>query len=247
MVNPLDNISIVLVEPASPGNVGATARVLKNTGITRMVLVKPCAWDTPEARWLAHGADDILAASQVFEDLSSAVAQAHLVVGATHRLGRFREVDSHPREALAAVAAQAHHHRIAVVFGREKDGLWRRELQLCHQLIRFPTAVAYPSLNLSHAVLMFAYELFYALKITRPAPVRKLVTAQEREHLYRHLAAALTAIEFKPFNDDSHNFDRVLRRFFNRAPLELRDTLVIHKICSQIEKYASRHGGGPRS
>jgi TrmH family RNA methyltransferase len=219
--------------------------VLKNTGLARLVLVNPCAWDTPEARWLAHGAEDILAASQVFPDLASAVASEHLVIGATHRLGRFRDVNSHPRQALAEVAAQAHEHRVAVVFGREKDGLWRRELQLCHQLIRFPTAVKYPSLNLSHAVLVFAYELFHAVRVTRAAPSLRLATAEEREHLYRHLGAALTAIEFKPFNDDPGNFDRVLRRFFNRAPLERRDAMVIHKICSQIEKYAARHAPRP--
>ena len=30
-MNPLDNVKVVLVEPAAPGNIGSTARVLKNT------------------------------------------------------------------------------------------------------------------------------------------------------------------------------------------------------------------------
>ena len=240
-MNPLDNISVVLVEPATPGNIGATARVLKTTGISRLVLVNPGEWDTPETRWMAHGSEDILDSCQVFENLPAAVADAHIVIGTTHRLGRFRDVFSRPREAIAAIAPQAYHHQIALVFGREKDGLWRRELQYCHQLIRFPSATSYPSLNLSHAVLLFTYEFFHALQDAQPLPPRKLATATDRELLYKHIGEAMETIEFKPYNADPNNFARVLRRFFGRAPLEKRDVMVIHKICGAIQKFATRY------
>ena len=240
-MNPLDNITVVLVEPASPGNIGATARVLKNTGISRLALVNPGQWDVPEARWLAHGSEEILDACQVFPDLPSAVAQAHLVVGTTHRIGRFREVLSTPRQAMTELATQAHHHRIALVFGREKDGLWNNELRCCHQLVRIPTAAPYPSLNLSHAVLVFTYELYHALKITEAAPHRHLITASEQERLHQHLMEALEAIEFHPYNDDPDNFARVLQRLLNHLSLERRDAMVIHRICRQIQKFAARH------
>jgi len=239
-MNPLDNVKVVLVEPAVPGNIGASARVLKNTGISRLALVNPGAWDTPEARWLAHGSEEILDRCEIHPDLPSALADAQLVVGTTHRVGRLRQVNSSPRSAIAQLAAQAHHHRIAVVFGREKDGLWRSELQHCHQLIRFPSAVAHPSLNLSHAVLLFTYELFTELRTTRPAPRRDLATAAERDHLHLHLSLVLGRIGFKPFNDDPANFSRVLHRFLNRSQIERLDALVIHKICSQIEKFAAQ-------
>ena len=152
-MNPLDNIRVVLVEPATPGNIGATARVLKTTGINQLALVNPGAWDTPQARAFAHGAGDILDGSQVFPSLAAAVADCHIVVGTTHRQGRFRTVTSTPDSLIDQLASQVHHRRIALVFGRERDGLWHEELALCHQVLRFPTAVAYPSLNLSHAVL----------------------------------------------------------------------------------------------
>jgi len=240
-VNPLDNIRIVLVEPATPGNVGATARVLKNTGISRLVLVNPGTWDTPEARWMAHGSEEILDACEIYPDLPRAVADAHLVVGTTHRVGRFREVISTPREAIFQIASLAHHHQVAVVFGREKDGLWKGELLHCHQVIRFPSAVSYPSFNLSHAVLLSTYELFTAVQKVRPASRQNLASAVEREQLFRHLEEALAAIEFRPYNDDSRNFTRVIRRFFNKILLDKRDVRVIHRICGQIGKFAARH------
>lgn len=240
-MNPLHNIRIVLVAPGTPGNIGAVARVMKTTGMRHLVLVNPGAWDTPEARWMAHGSGDVLDSCEVVDDLATAVAPAHIVVGTTHRLGRFRDVNSEPRQAIAALAPHAYHHQIALVFGREKDGLWRSELRHCHQLLRFPSAVSFPSLNLSQAVLLFAYEFFHALQEARPAPPSDLATAVEREHLYRHLGEALEAIEFRPYNDDSTNFGRTVRRVFSRILLERRDVMVVHKICRQIERFASRH------
>lgn len=241
-MNPLDNVKVVLVEPAAPGNIGSTARVLKNTGISRLALVNPGNWNTPEARWLAHGSEEILDGCELHLDLPSALAEAQIVVGTTHRLGRLRQVSSAPRDAIAELASMAHHHQIAVVFGREKDGLWRNELQHCHRLIRFPTAVSHPSLNLSHAVLLFAYELFTALRTARPAPRRDLASAAERQHLHLHLSRSLGKIGFRPFNDDPENFARVLHRFLNRSQIEQLDAVVLHKICNQIEKFAANRG-----
>ncbi len=236
----LRNVQIVLVEPASPANIGGTARVLKTTGISQLALVAPPEpWDVPETRWVAHASGDILDACQVYPDLASAVADSHVVVGTTHRTGRFREVESDPRRVLAELAALTHHHRISLVFGRERDGLWRDELLLCHRLLRFPLAVSYPSLNLSHAVLLFAYELYTAVQAAPPAQPTALCSAEEREQLVQHVLAALDTIGFRPHNDDPANFARVVRRVLNKVPLETHDARVLHRICGQVDKFAS--------
>jgi len=242
----LDDIRIVLVQPASPGNVGATARVLKNTGLSRLVLVSPGVWDTPEARWRAHGASDILDAARTFATLSEATADAHLVIGTTHRLGRFREVEDDYVAVLRQAAALAGAHQVAVVFGREKDGLWHDEIALCHRLIRIPSAVDYPSFNLSHAVLLVAYELFRASGKVTPTAGPRLVTAAELESLCDHILAAMATIGFQPHNDDPASFRRVVHRVLTRTPLARRDANAVHRICIQIEKFSRRSGeGGP--
>ncbi len=240
--NPIDNISVVLVEPSVPGNIGATARALKNTGISRLKLVNPGEWNTPETRWMAHGSEDILNACEIHPDLPSALAPAQIVIGTTHREGRFRDVNSSPRETIASIAPQAHHHQIALVFGREKDGLWQRELKYCHHLIRFPTAVSHPSLNLSQAVLLLTYEFFLVLSDAPPPPQANLVDANQREQLYAHIHRAMETIDFRPYNDMPDHFDRLVRRFFDRIDLERRDAMVIHKMCGQIQKFAARFG-----
>ena len=89
----LESVRIVLVEPASSGNIGAVARVMKNTGLGDLTIVNPSPdWDTSEARALAHGAGEILDNVTLVDELKSAVAHCHLVVGTTHRLGKQRDV-----------------------------------------------------------------------------------------------------------------------------------------------------------
>ncbi len=224
---------------------------MKNTGITRLALVNPAQWDTPEARWTAHASGEILDQCVLYDDLKSAVAGAHFVLGTTHRHGRFRKVTPDYRTVLAEAAAIAQSHEVALVFGREKDGLWRRELTCCHQLVTVPSAVPYPSYNLSHAVLLIVHELFLASSLkhgTMDSNLREelsapLANAAEVESVHDQVVNAMRLIGFRPYNDDPSNFSRVLKRFLTRTPLERRDAMVIHRICGQIRKFAARSTG----
>ena len=57
-------IEIILVEPKTPGNLGAVARAMKNFDFRKLVLIKPhCSVTNIEARKRAkHGADILEAA-----------------------------------------------------------------------------------------------------------------------------------------------------------------------------------------
>jgi tRNA (cytidine32/uridine32-2'-O)-methyltransferase len=240
--NPADRIRVVLVEPSAPGNIGSVARVLRNTGFHDWRLVNPGVWRTDEADWMAHGSTDRLDAVRVVPTLDEAVADCHLVIGASHRDGRYREVDNDYRSVLGeAAASAAAGSRVAVVFGREKSGLSREELLRCQKLIRIPSAVPHPSFNLSHAVLLVTYELFRRLgePMKRPPPTT-LATAEGVTRVVQHILEAMAAVGFTPFNSDVHNFERVLRRFLGRTPLERRDAAVLHRFCGQVLKFVRR-------
>ena len=58
--NLLTNIRIVLVEPAGALNVGSIARIMKNMGLTQLVMVNPkCDRNSDEARQMAVHAVDV--------------------------------------------------------------------------------------------------------------------------------------------------------------------------------------------
>ena len=69
----MDNISIVLVEPQGPINVGAVCRCMMNFGCSDLRLVNPCtAYRSLDARRMALKAESILSHAPVFPNLQRA-------------------------------------------------------------------------------------------------------------------------------------------------------------------------------
>ncbi|MDT8401566.1 MAG: tRNA/rRNA methyltransferase [Bacteroidales bacterium] len=154
------HISFILVEPKVPENVGAAARALKTMGFEKLILVKPCGYKEGRARWLAHGSGDILDNAMVFETLEDAVHDFDLIIGTTarKRISKREYVEIQQLRPFLN-ARQGEYGKIALVFGREEAGLTNKELELCHITSTIFMAAGFPSLNLSHAVMLYTYEL----------------------------------------------------------------------------------------
>ncbi len=80
-VTALSNVRVVLVEPDHPGNIGGAARALKTMGLGALHVINPKRFPDPQAQWRAAGAQDVLQAAQVHDDLSSAIDECHCVIG----------------------------------------------------------------------------------------------------------------------------------------------------------------------
>ncbi|RMR35002.1 RNA methyltransferase, partial [Pseudomonas savastanoi pv. glycinea] len=52
----MQNIRVVLVGTTHPGNIGGAARAMKNMGLSRLVLVDPRIFPSPDADARASGA-----------------------------------------------------------------------------------------------------------------------------------------------------------------------------------------------
>lgn len=83
-----DNISFVLVEPKDPGNIGASARAMKNMGFAKLELVNPGAFLTQEARQMAYNSIDVLETATIHSGFKDAIKDKNLIVGTTRRVGR---------------------------------------------------------------------------------------------------------------------------------------------------------------
>ena len=79
------NIKIVLVGTTHPGNIGATARAMKNMGLGDLALVRPKYFPHEDADARASGAEDLLENASVFETLADAIADCVYVAGASAR------------------------------------------------------------------------------------------------------------------------------------------------------------------
>src|SRR5512134_1319394 len=90
------SIRIVLVDTSHPGNIGASARAMKNMGRSSLVLVRPQSYPDPEALARASGAADVLARARVEATIDAAIADCGLVLGtsARGRSARHRVLDA---------------------------------------------------------------------------------------------------------------------------------------------------------
>ncbi|WP_236685506.1 RNA methyltransferase [Geobacter pickeringii] len=230
-----EQISVVLVEPQSPGNVGMVCRAMKNMGLRELRIVKGCCLDHPEALKFAVSAKDLLEGARVFSTLQEALADTELSVATTRRHGKYRQEIFSPTEIVAKIAANLSANRAAFVFGREDNGLSTDELSLCRWHATIPTSNEYGSLNLAQAVLIFCYELFKELGESLPeGEERGLAGSSELESLFGQMEHTLMRIGFLNPQNPAHIM-RSMRRIFSRAELDGREVVVLRGMMTQID------------
>jgi len=169
----LKDIIIVLSQVSDGGNVGAVCRVMKNMGLSRLVLAAPKPMILEDIFVRSVNAWDIWENARIFDSLAEAVADCSIIAGTTRRRGQFRKnISMTPRDLSAWLAQKPagseNGGTAAIVFGNERTGLEDTELELCNFASHIPVSDAHPSLNLSHAVQVYAYELFLAMEQQHP-------------------------------------------------------------------------------
>jgi TrmH family RNA methyltransferase len=183
-------VRVVLVRPETSANVGAAARVVRNTGLSGLDLVLPREWRTVECWRTAWGAQDVLEKTRVFGSLADAVSDAAYVVALS---GRKEPGVLDVREMAAQVAGLGESEPAALVFGPETAGLTQAEMALCGRRARIEAHPEQPSLNLSHAVMVAAYEVHRAA--APPARgVPRRATHGEKQRLLALLRDGLQAV-----------------------------------------------------
>jgi tRNA/rRNA methyltransferase len=230
-------VQVVLVRPESPANVGAVARVVRNTGLAGLRLVAPGDWRTVECWRTAWGSQEILEQAAVFDDLASAVADAQSALafsGKREKGAAWVDV----REAAAEVAGRAD-ETTCLVFGPESSGLTQGELACCGSRVLIPAHPDQPSLNLSHAVMVAAYEVFRAGH--RPSPGPRRATLEEKAEMLARLREGLVKIGALPeSNTEGHLRDwQVL---LARADLTAKEVRLLEHLGRKMAKPRGSHG-----
>lgn len=156
-----DNISVVFVEPETPGNIGFIARTMKNFGLKKLILINPCKLDE-EAYLHAMHATDILENSITFKSLNDMLDKlpVDFLVGTTGIPGGSYKLERLPLRPEQFAKALNTNAKIAILFGREGNGLTNEEILECDIIVSIPTSQEYPIMNVSHAAAIIFYEIF---------------------------------------------------------------------------------------
>ncbi|MEG3765713.1 tRNA (cytosine(32)/uridine(32)-2'-O)-methyltransferase TrmJ [Alteromonas sp. 14N.309.X.WAT.G.H12] len=234
----LDNIKIVLVNTSHTGNIGSAARAMKTMGLSQLCLVDPVKAPDGHSSALAAGAGDVLANAKIVDTLQEAVADCGLVIGTSARSRTHSWPMLEPRSCGRKLISEVKNYPVALVFGRENNGLSNEELQQCHFHVCIPANPDYSSLNLAAAVQTLCYEVRMAFLEQKEVPDSKeedYPLNEDLERFYTHLESTLSNSGFIVKNHPGMVMTK-LRRLFNRARPESQELNILRGILSSIDK-----------
>ncbi|MBF0459275.1 MAG: RNA methyltransferase [Nitrospirae bacterium] len=238
-----NNVYYILVEPKEGGNIGASARAIKNMGFRNLVLVRPCGHLTDEAYRFAHGAADVLHGCAVYNNFNDALGDKAIVIGVSRRFGNKRGLRLPVAEGAKYVLGMAALNKVAIVFGREDNGLLNEEISSCGMLLYIPADEAQPSLNLAQAVMVTAYEIARLYNKddkddNRLGVSHELVCGDSLELLYEriHRLLPLMGYGFRGSEDLAGGILRNIRRLVGRAGLTQWELNMLYGFCARAEE-----------
>ena len=181
--------------------------------------------------------------AKIVPSLIEALDGIDLVIGTSARTRRMDlpmlSVENASQEAISYVAKGLN---VAIVFGRERTGLFNDELLMCHYHAFIPSNEGYTSLNLAQAVQIVAYEIFKQYLLigdTEVLPtqnhVREKASTKEIQSFYDELAYKMQIVGFLNPEKPGHVVDK-LKRMFQRAQLESQEINILRGFLSQIGK-----------
>jgi tRNA/rRNA methyltransferase len=163
---------------------------------------------------MAAGADRILDAAELYDTLRAAIADCTFVAATTARAHDQAKPVFSPEECARRIAPRVTaEETVAIVFGRERNGLENDEVGLADCIVTFPVNPAFASLNLAQAVALVAYEWFkFGASGALPFAMPEKSRAAPKEQLLAFFA----------------NLERELERVEFFRPAEKRETMVIN-------------------
>jgi tRNA/rRNA methyltransferase len=230
---------VVLVEPQMGENIGAAARAMANFGLSRLRLVKPVqGWPNERARVMAAGADRVLEGAELYDSLADAVGDCTFVVAATAR----NHDQAKPVIGASAAAAEmaprvAAAENVAIVFGRERNGLEIHEVARADRILTLPVNPAFASLNLAQAVVIVGYEWFKQQGGDLPfaAPNKSPpVAKQQLDAFFADLERELDKVEFFRPAEKRGTMAVNLRNIFQRIEPTQQDIRTLHGVITAI-------------
>ena len=223
----------ILVEPATPENIGAAARAIKTMGISNMRLVNPCDHLSEPAKWLAHASNDVLENAQLFDKFEDAIADCDFIIGTTAKQRSVKEDYLSIKETPSVLKAKGNTiSKVAVAFGREDSGLRNEELRLCDLVSTVPLKTSYPSLNLAQAIMLYAYELS-SIRFSTGRQENKKINPESFHNLKKKTKSILLELGFK---EKSAILPRIIERL---NQLKETDIHLLHSITNKYLKKKS--------
>ncbi len=233
---------VILVRPQLAENIGAVARAMGNAGLFHLRLVAPRdGWPEEKAWRMASGADRILDAACVFQNVADAVGDLHRIFATCPRPRHIiKPVLTARGAAVELHEIGARGLRAGVLFGPERAGLDNDDIAGADTLVRYDLNPDFMSLNLAQAVMILGYEWYIS---RAPEAGRMLQTNEtgiatkfELENFLDHLIRACDESGFLKNEQKRPGMIRNLRHFFQRGEATSQELNTLHGVIAELAR-----------
>lgn len=190
---------------------------MKNLGYKNLHIVSPTRFFQLSSIRMTRGSEDLLESAMHHETVDEAMTGYHVSFATSHRMRQ--DVAIGLFEAARLIAEQAKNGKVAILFGSEKYGLARRDIDRSGYVIKLPVEPDFPSVNLAHAVAMVCLQVKMQLipkadsnDAAQKPPEKMHLTLDERARFYREMGSL-----FARFGFDTPSVYYKIQNLFERA------------------------------
>ena len=235
----LSNIYFILVRPQMGENIGSVARAIKNFNIKYLRIVNPrCNWPSQKALATSVGAKDVLKSAKIYDSVKKSIKDLDIIFASTSRI---RKVNKKVISILDLKKKIKNKQKIGVLFGPEASGLSNDEINCADYLVKIPTNNKFSSLNLSHAAIIFCFQLFQFFsnnKVAYNSTYKSSVATKSQ--VDKFLNFIIKELDKKGFLQPDHKRQSMIRNInniFHRINLSEQEIRILLGIFSTLNDF----------
>lgn len=222
----------VFVEPKTPGNIGFLARTMKNFGFKKLVLINPCEFDNSTYYQASH-ARDVVQDAKIYDSITKFIEDNEIttIVGTSGTAGGSYNVPRIPITPNELGKTLHVDGNIAILFGREGDGLSNEELELCDILVTIPTDDEYPIMNISHAAAIVLYEIHKNQK-DYPVDNMEIASFEDKKIITKLCNEIISKLDYPEHK--RKNVEIITKRIIGRAFIAGRESKMLRGTLKRV-------------
>jgi tRNA/rRNA methyltransferase len=233
------NTYFILARPQLGENIGFVARALKNFNLTELRIVNPrCNWPNQKALATSVGAKNVLKSSTIYNTVEESVGDLDIIFATTSRI---RKVNKKIISVLDIKKKIKKKQKVGIIFGPEASGLSNNELNCADYLVKIPTNKKFSSLNLSHSVILFCFQLFQFVsnkKFIYNSNYKSI--AATKSEVNKFLNFIIYGLDKKGFLQPNHKRQSMIRNInniFHRINLSEQEIRILLGIFSTLNEF----------
>ena len=233
------NVYFILVRPQLGENIGSAARALKNFNFSKLRIVNPrSGWPNQKAMITSVGAKNILQLSKIYNSLDKSVGDLDKIFATTSRI---RKVNKKIISIFDLNKKIKSKQKIGIIFGPEASGLSNDELNCADYLVKIPTNKKFRSLNLSHSLIIFCFQLFASFSKKKFVYKSNYKSSKaNKSEVNKFLKFLIQSLDKRGFLQPGHKRQSMIRNIeniFYRTNLSDQEIRILLGIFSTLNKF----------